>query len=853
MNILIAVLISLGLLFLFISAVVLFNKKWRILFFKLIKDSGKFPEEPGHRPNCVITDSHAVLKDLIGAEQLFRILVENAPMVFFVVDEQGVFLLSEGSGLKRLGLNPGQLVGRSLFDVYRDHPDINEAVRTALSGKEIRCEFNLQDMVFDTFIAPVCDQCGRISGAVGIANDISTSRGTEEALRQSEELHRKFMRTVPDLVVRTDIDGTITFLNERGLSFFQGISREQVLGRNMLSFIAEEDLPRAMQNTRLMFEKPLGPKEYRINLGEDRFVQVEVNGDLIRDREGNPAGMIYVIRDVSERKQALDVLSQSEAALKRQHELLSALLENLPIGVFMVEAPDGKPLIANKAARRMLGQGLVPDAIGESLAEVYQARKLGSEGHYPARELPVIRAMQGESAYVDDMIVERPDGSEILLEVFGTPVRDEQGRIWGGLISFRDISAIKSSEAEKEKLQAQLAQAQKLESIGRLAGGVAHDFNNMLAVILGRTEIVLSRLKAEPELEEDLQSIRRAARRSAEVVRQLLAFARKQTIKPCTIDLNAIVSDMLGILQRLIGENIELVWQPGQELWPVRADKNQLEQVLLNLCVNARDAISHQGRIVIETFNRNFDQADSKINPDCSPGEFACLQVSDNGCGMDDEVKAHVFEPFFTTKAPGRGTGLGMASIYGAVRQNLGFINVVSEPGRGTSIQVHIPRDWSAVPQAHAEEKAMTPPTGRETILLVEDEEEVMEVVRQQLLFLGYRVLSAACPARALELAVEYRSEIDLLLSDVVMPEMNGRQLGEKILEIDPAVRLLFMSGYTTEVIAHHGMLDQGVNFIQKPFSIKELAAQLRQILDGKKTSRGQDKKERRRGANDKN
>ena len=399
-------------------------------------------------------------------------------------------------------------------------------------------------------------------------------------------------------------------------------------------------------------------------------------------------------------------------------------------------------------------------------------------------------------------------------------------------VVFDDITERKQAEEEKEKLHSKLIQAQKMESVGRLAGGVAHDFNNMLGVILGHTEMALEKVDPTQPLFDDLQEIRKAAERSGELTRQLLTFARKQIIAPRVIDLNETVEGMLKMLRRLIGEDIDLSWLPGNNLAPVKVDPSQIDQILVNLCVNARDAIDDVGKVTIETESVTFDETYCADNTGFVPGEYVLLAVSDNGCGMDSETLGHLFEPFFTTKKIGKGTGLGLATVYGAVKQNNGFIKVYSEPGQGTTFKVYLPRH-AARPSSFMPTQGPGQPAerGHETILLVEDEPSILKMTAIMLERQGYTVVPASTPGEAIRLAQEYLGRIDLLITDVVMPEMNGRDLASNLLSVYPDLKRLFMSGYTANVIAHHGVLDEGVNFIQKPFSRKDLAAKVRESL----------------------
>ncbi len=398
-----------------------------------------------------------------------------------------------------------------------------------------------------------------------------------------------------------------------------------------------------------------------------------------------------------------------------------------------------------------------------------------------------------------------------------------------------DITERKRAEAERERLSNQLSQAQKMESIGRLAGGVAHDFNNMLNVILGHTDMVLEDLPEEHELQADLESIRGAAERSADLTSQLLAFARRQTVELKVLDLNETVASLIKMLRRLIGEDIDLLWNPAESLQPVRMDPAQLDQVLANLVVNARDAIGREnvGKITIETSCANFDNAYVQDHPGFKEGEYVMLGVSDDGCGMDDETRQQVFEPFFTTKSTGEGTGLGLATVYGIVRQNDGFINVYSEPGEGTTFRIYIPvYDSDSAEVSHVRQRDEVIAGQGETLLLVEDEPAILKLGVKMLERLGYKVIAASSPGEALELAKQHEGSIDLLITDVVMPEMHGRDLADKLLAYYPDLKRLFMSGYTANVIAHHGVLEEGIQFMQKPFSLTTLSVRVREVLE---------------------
>jgi len=425
----------------------------------------------------------------------------------------------------------------------------------------------------------------------------------------------------------------------------------------------------------------------------------------------------------------------------------------------------------------------------------------------------------------------RADGAPRTLLQIVEVSRDAAGKATHIAGIMQDITERKQAEAEREKLEGQLLQARKMEAVGQLAGGVAHDFNNMLQTVLGTTELLLSATAPDDPRTTDLNEIMNAARHSADLTRQLLAFARKQTIAPKVLDLNDTVGDMLKMLRRLIGEDIELLWKPGAGLDLIKMDPSQLDQILANLAVNARDAIAGVGNLTIETGNAEIHADYSHSPPEVLPGAYVMLAVSDDGCGMTPETQARIFEPFFTTKAFGQGTGLGLATVYGIVKQNNGFITVDSEPGQGTTFKIYLPRHTATAVKTTETAIPAEMPTGRETVLLVEDEVPLLHLACRLLVSLGYTVLSADSPGQALRLAGEYAGDIHLLMTDVVMPGMSGRDLCKQLNATRPGMKCLFMSGYTADVIAHRGVLDEGLQYIQKPFLKKSLAKKLREAL----------------------
>lgn len=538
---------------------------------------------------------------------------------------------------------------------------------------------------------------------------------------------------------------------------------------------------------------------------------------------------IKALEDIAENIGEAMLRKQAECELRKSKNLILNLIQSTDQGIFGVSM-DGCCTFINRAALTMLGYE-AEECLGRNMHDLlHHTHANGSS--FPEENCPLCRAREaGEGCRLDNEVLWRSDGTFIYAEYSSYPVM-ENGVLSGAVVTFSDISDRRRAEEERHKLETQLYQAQKMESIGCLAGSVAHDFNNKLSVILGHAELLLMQIIPD-QVRDSLEEILNATNQSADLTRQLLAFARKQTIEPKVLDLNETISSLLKMLQRLIGEDIHLSWLPGDNLYLVSADPSQVDQILANLCVNARDAIADVGKITIETRNRMFDDDYCTINPGFVCGDYVEIAVSDNGCGMDRETQSQIFEPFFTTKAIGKGTGLGLATVYGIVKQNRGFINLYSEPGHGTTFKIYLPRYENAERPVHTEVAIKQYLLGEETILLVEDEPSILKMTVMLLENQGYNLLAADSPDKAIELAKEHGGEIHLLLTDVVMPGMNGRDLARRLQEIHPRLKCLYMSGYTANVIAHHGVLDEGVYFIQKPFSLPALTAKLHDVLDG--------------------
>ncbi len=504
-------------------------------------------------------------------------------------------------------------------------------------------------------------------------------------------------------------------------------------------------------------------------------------------------------------------LAEANQALRRNEEKFRAIFENNAAVKLIVDPADNSVVEVNQAAVDWFGWDR--DTLMRMDLDALTEAPLGEEPWYRT-------AMEGDVRGLFEVRMMRHDGSVAVAEVFTAHLRFNDNLLLHMIV--HDISAHRA-------LETQMHQMQKMESIGRLAGGVAHDFNNFLGVIIGHSELALLRPDLAAPVRNHLQEILDAANRSKAVTQQLMAFARRDIMRPVLLDLNEHVPGMMTMLSSLVGEDIMLEWQPGEDVWPIFTDPSQVDQILANLCVNARDAIAGNGHIVLETSNVEFEEAWCATNPGYQPGAFVRLTVSDDGSGMDKDTMANIFEPFFTTKAVGQGTGLGLATVYGIVRQNDGFINVYSEPGLGTTFRVYFPRHDSQQAPVPAREAAPAASRGKETVLIVDDEASIVDMTRMALESLGYTVLSASNAEEAVQLAPG--RSIDLLITDVVMPDMNGRELADRLTADHPGMVCLYMSGYTENILAHKGILREDVHLLQKPFTLGELSEAVRRVL----------------------
>lgn len=621
-------------------------------------------------------------------------------------------------------------------------------------------------------------------------------------IRENEQWLSTTLKSIGDAVITTDKREVITFINpvaER----LTGWNKEDALGKDVTEVFHAVD-----RNTRRRTESPalhlIRKGRLAILSDHTRLVRkngseipIEDNVSLLRDENGKVNGIVIVFRDITERNQAEEALEISKANF-------TSIVEKNADGILIVDEA-GIVRFANPAAENFLKQK------GKKL--------IGQSFNYPLERNKPVEI---------DIIRRNGEPGTAEMRVDQTDWQDETAY----LISLHDMTKRQQAEKALRESEEYLRQSQKMEAIGKLAGGIAHDFNNILTVISGYSELLLDRLAAGDSSRKDVEEIKKAGERAATLTRQLLAFSRKQVLAPEILVLNDVVTNMDKMLRRLIGEDIDFVINPDPELGRVKADPGQIEQVIMNLAVNARDAMPNGGKLTIVTANVDLDEAYASRHIVVQPGPYILLAVSDTGLGMNKKIQSQMFDPFFTTKETGKGTGLGLSTVYGIVKQSGGNIWVYSEPGYGTTFKIYLPRTNEPIKRKETARVSAKATLDSETILLVEDEKGVRELSGEILQSKGYTVLEAADPQESLKLLKKHNGSIDLLLTDVVMPGMSGRSLALNLSALSPKTKVLYMSGYTDDAIIHHGVLEKGTHFLQKPFTPEALANKVREVLD---------------------
>jgi PAS domain S-box-containing protein len=768
-----------------------------------------------------VTEALAVAEALRRSEEQHRALAESIPNLVWVYRPDGTPEYFNRRWTEYTGVRAEELAAGTRPEIVHpdDRPRMQEVWERALQeGHLYEIEYRLRraDGAYRWHIGravPVHDPEGRVARWFGTCTDIHDGRQAEEERSWLAQHIRLLLESTGEGIYGLDHGGHCTFINRAGAAML-GYTPEELVGREMHSVVHHH------RTGGILY--PLEECPIYAAFREGRGVRVEdelfwrkdglafpVSYTSYPAAEGGFRGAVVTFLDVTERRQA-------EAALRLRDRAIRAVAQ----GILITDAtqPDNPIIYASPGFERLTGY-TAAEVVGRNCRFL---QGTDSDRQAVAR---VREAVQDGEPCVVEVLNYRKDGTPFWNELSISPVRDEAGRLTHFVGVQADVTA-------RRRLEEQYRQAQKMEAIGQLAGGIAHDFNNLLTIINGYADLLLQSLPPADPSRELLVEIHRAGERSAGLTRQLLAFSRRQVLTPRVLDLNAVVADTEKMLRRVIGEDVRLATAPGIGLWPVRSDSGQVEQVLLNLAVNARDAMPTGGRLTIETRNVELDEGYAVAHPGARPGPHVLLAVSDTGCGMSDEVKARIFEPFFTTKGAGKGTGLGLATVHGIVTQSGGHVGVYSEVGVGTTFKVYLPRAEGLVARSKGRVGTPTPPRGTETVLLVEDDPGVRALSRHILAGCGYTVLEAGDGDEAERVASRHVGPIHLLMTDVVMPGQGGQAVAKRLLEQHPNLKVLYVSGYTDDAVVRHGVLHDQVNFLQKPFTSAALAWRVREALD---------------------
>lgn len=805
---------------------------------------------------------YAAEKEQHARDLRYRTIVQSIGDGVIATDAQGNVTMLNPVAEMLTGWSDEEARGKPLETVFTiineesRQPVVNPVTRVLQKGRivglanhTLLIDRNGVERPIADAAAPIRERDGEIQGVVLIFRDQSAERAAQRSLAESEARNRAMIAAIPDLIFQLDreyrfvdcwVDDPARLL--KPMEEFLGKRTYDILPADVANGGARA-VDRALATGTMQFF------EYALDTPEGRGWFEQRIAPISADQ------VIAITRDISDRKRselAIQVrLTLHEYSIDHTlGELLTKTLDEIcelvssPIGFYHFVEADQRTLSLQAWSTRTEREFCNVEGpwmhhhIDQAgvWADAVRLRKPVVHNDYPS--LPNRKEMpEGHARLERELVVPILRSAQVVC-ILGVgnksiPYTDEDVRLVSYIADVAwEIAERKRIEESQKLLQEKLIQSQKIEAVGQLAGGIAHDFNNMLAVILMRCEMALQQVEPHSPLHRHLTEIHTTGLRSAELTRQLLGFARKQVISPRVLDLNETLESLLSMLERLIGEDIELKWRPGPAVWPVKMDPSQISQIMVNLCVNARDAINGVGSITIRTENSAFDARYAGETIEATPGDYVLLTISDNGSGMSKEVLAHLFEPFFTTKEVGKGTGLGLATVYGIVQQNHGHIRVYSEVGLGTTFKIYLPRHFDSLEPTPETAPDEIPQGKGERVLLVEDEPAVLAMTAESLQKLGYTVLSAATSADALAIASEYEDEIDLLITDVVMPELNGRRLAERIAVHRPHIKRIFMSGYPADIVSQRAVFSGDEHFLSKPFTLLQLAVAVRKALD---------------------
>jgi len=772
---------------------------------------------------------HRAQVEIDAARARYICLFDLAPVGYCSLSEEGLILEANLTLATLLGLDRGALVKQPVSRfILNEDQDICYRHRRRLleTGEPQESDLRLVRPGGAPFWAHMVGTAARAEDGPTVCHiaisDITERKQMEGALRESEARFRHLLQGVPNIAVQGHgPDGTTRYWNDASEHLY-GYTAQEAIGRNLLDLIIPAEMraevEQAIQQMAATGE-PIPASEVSLMHKDGSRVSV-LSSHAIVQIPGHAPELFCIDIDITKRKLAEEELRRSRSELESATRLTH-------VGHWYWNIKTNE-MRWTEEVFRLFGATIQPGVL--NLAD-FAARVHPDD--WPELERKAMAAIADKAVYRHEYRILQPNGSIRSCAALGQPVLDGNGEVIAFQGAIQDITERQRAQAEREKLEEQLRAVQKMEAIGSLAGGVAHDFNNLLSVIQGYTALVLEELPPGSPLMDDLLEVKKAGERAEALTRQLLAFSRKLILQPVALNLNEIAEGVAKMLRRILGEDIALVQILEPDLGIVRADPGQLEQVLMNLVVNARDAMPTGGKLTIETANVEIDAEYAARHVDMNPGSYIQLAVSDTGCGMDERTKARLFEPFFTTKPKGKGTGLGLSTVHGIVKQSGGCIWVSSDVGKGTTFTIYLPRETAAT-AATAVTRAVAgrPLTGTETILVVEDEESLRRFAKRALETAGYTVLTAAGGNEAIAACAQYDGDVHLLLTDVVMPEMNGRELAQELLKMRQRLKIIYMSGHTDNAIVHHGVLDPGTQFLGKPFTGNDVTRKVREVLD---------------------
>jgi two-component system, cell cycle sensor histidine kinase and response regulator CckA len=764
-----------------------------------------------------ITESRKIQESLHAVEARLAATINSSPLVVFALDADGIFTLSEGMGLQSLGLNPGEVVGRSVFDIYRDNPGILDSVRRALAGEEFSNTLEVPDagQVFETRWTVQRDDTGKLSGVIGTSTNVTERKKAQDLAESTRERLSMALEASGLSLWDCDFESGQVYLGP-GWSTMLGGEPEAKFStmRELLSITHpdDKDLVYKVAVQMAAGETARYREQFRVQDSKGDWVWVESTGKVVeRDQAGHAVRAIGTNLDISERKRA-------EARAQESEERLRLALSAADMGMWEWDMATNRAT-GDTSLYRILG--VARDHFDGTLEEC--KAMIHPEDLDLCCESAKILVESKQPVHVEFRIF-APGGDVRWLSATGSVTLDVSGKA----VRFQGLA---QDITVRHELEEQLRRGQKMEALGQLAGGVAHDFNNLLTVIRGHAELLHSEVPPGTSVMRNATAIEKATDRAAAITRQLLAFGRKQVLQPRELDLTVVVPEISDMLRKLIGANIDLqIHLAAESLW-VKADEGQIEQVVVNLIVNARDAMPDGGTVTVETSRVNVGQDLVKWKATLPEGNYVRLAVRDTGMGMDAATQARIFDPFFTTKAAGKGTGLGLSTVYGIVRQSGGWISVESEPGKGASFEVYL-REVPAPPAPQRKEPAARRGAhGTETILLADDEAGIREMTVEYLSGKGYTVLAAEHGKRAIEIAQAHEGPIHVLVTDAMMPGIDGVTLARRVCEIRPGIKVLYVSGYSGGTSVLQAVIERGEAFLQKPFMLDGLARKVRELL----------------------